>query len=109
MKERTKSEKREEFEPERALEKVIRAGIAEYPFLPKAFTAINDKELIDILLMATNIARGMQIKSGGNQWVWLRAIENAPAASFANGNIREACKEARKGNDANREVEEGSK
>lgn len=32
-------------------------GIAEYPFLPRAYTAINDKELIDILFMAIYLAR----------------------------------------------------
>ena len=30
---------------------------ADYPFYPAAYTAINDKELLDILLMATHIAR----------------------------------------------------
>ena len=80
-----------EFKPEENLEKTIRVGMADYPFLPRAYTAINDKELIDILLMASNLARLQNHKLGGNQWIYLRAIENAPAACFANGDIRYAC------------------
>ncbi|MDV7105019.1 tetratricopeptide repeat protein [Vibrio sp. TH_r3] len=80
-----------EFKPQMKLDRTIRAGIADYPFLPKAYTAINDKELIDILLMASNLARLQHQQHGGNQWVSLRAIDNAPAASFASGNIRSSC------------------
>ncbi len=80
-----------EFEPKMNLDRTIRAGIAEYPFLPKAYTAINDKELIDILLMASNLARLQNHLYGGSQWVSLRAIENAPAASFVSEDIRSAC------------------
>lgn len=83
-----------EFEADKNIAKVVRAGIADYPFLPRAYTAINDKELIDILLMASNMARSLHIELGGNQWVCLRAIEHAPAASFANENIRQACQDA---------------
>jgi len=83
-----------EFEADKNIAKVVRLGIADYPFLPRAYTAINDKELIDILLMASNMARSLHIELGGNQWVCLRAIEHAPAASFANENIREACQQA---------------
>lgn len=84
----------DEFETELDIERKIRAGIAGYPFLPRAYTAINDKELIDILLMATNMARELSLAHGGNQWVCLQAIENAPAASFAGDDIRSACREA---------------
>lgn len=80
-----------EFKPETPLDRTIRAGIADYPFLPRAYTAINDKELLDILLMASNLARLQNHQHGGNQWVCLRAIENAPAASFASNDIRSAC------------------
>jgi len=80
-----------EFKSDKILDRTIRAGIADYPFLPRAYTAINDKELIDILLMASNLARLQHHQHGGNQWVCLRAIENAPAASFANDDIRSAC------------------
>ncbi|PSW12599.1 GGDEF domain-containing protein [Photobacterium sanctipauli] len=69
----------------------IRIGMAEYPFLPRAYTAINDHELLDILLMATNAAREVSKKESGSQWVHLSAIEAAPAASFASDNIRLAC------------------
>lgn len=82
------------FDADKNLAKTIRAGIADYPFLPRAYTAINDKELIDILLMASNMARSLHIELGGNQWVCLRAIEHAPAASFADENIRKACQDA---------------
>lgn len=76
-----------------AIEKKIKVGVAEYPFLPRAYTAINDKELIDILLMAIYLARKIakHHPEQGSQWVHLSAIENAPAASFASNNIRHAC------------------
>ena len=81
-----------EFEPERQINRIIRIGMADYPFLPRAYTAVNDKELIDVLLMSTSTARTLSMKEHCSQWVYLRAIENAPAASLATGNIRKACK-----------------
>ncbi|KAB0290412.1 tetratricopeptide repeat protein [Vibrio fortis] len=81
-----------DFEPERNMNRTIRVGIADYPFLPRAYTAINDQELLDVLLMSTNIAREVSLKERSSQWVYLKAIDNAPAASLATGNIREACK-----------------
>lgn len=81
-----------EFEPERILNRIIRIGMADYPFLPRAYTAVNDKELVDVLLMSTSTARTLSMKEHSSQWVYLKAIENAPAASLATGNIRKACK-----------------
>ncbi|MGY5612003.1 tetratricopeptide repeat protein [Vibrio brasiliensis] len=81
-----------EFKPDRILNRVIRIGMADYPFLPRAYTAVNDKELIDVLLMSTSTARTLSMKEHSSQWVYLKAIENAPAASLATGNIRKACK-----------------
>lgn len=81
-----------EFEPDRLLNRIIRIGMADYPFLPRAYTAVNDKELVDVLLMSTSTARTLSMKEHSSQWVYLRAIENAPAASLATGNIRKACK-----------------
>ncbi|MDV5171724.1 GGDEF domain-containing protein [Photobacterium rosenbergii] len=69
----------------------VRIGMAEYPFLPRAYTAINDHELLDILLMATNAAREISKQESGSQWVHLSAIDAAPAASFASDNIRRSC------------------
>lgn len=83
-----------DFEPERNINRTIRMGIADYPFLPRAYTAINDQELLDVLLMSTNLAREISLKERTSQWVYLKAIDNAPAASLATGNIREACKHA---------------
>lgn len=82
------------FEPERNINRIVRMGIADYPFLPRAYTAINDQELLDVLLMSTNLAREISLKERSSQWVYLKAIDNAPAASLATGNIREACKHA---------------
>jgi len=82
------------FQPSRALSRVIRIGIADYPFLPKAYTSINDKELLDILLMATSLSRSFSIEDKGSHWVYFKAIDNAPAASFASDNIRHACQQA---------------
>ncbi|MGF1760819.1 GGDEF domain-containing protein [Photobacterium sagamiensis] len=76
---------------ERQLDSRVRIGMAEYPFLPRAYTAINDQELIDILLMAANAARLNSQVEQGSQWVHLSAIDAAPAASFACDNIRKAC------------------
>ncbi|WP_299688337.1 tetratricopeptide repeat protein [uncultured Vibrio sp.] len=84
----------ESFETQRNINRTIRMGIADYPFLPRAYTAINDQELLDVLLMSTNLAREISIKERTSQWVYLKAIDNAPAASLAADNIREACKHA---------------
>lgn len=84
----------EDFEPTRELDRTIRVGISDYPFLPRAYTAINDKELLDILLLATSLARSLHHKTHTSQWVYLKAIEYAPAASFATDDIRAACKQA---------------
>lgn len=76
---------------------IIRMGIADYPFLPRAYTAINDHELLDILLLATHLACQVSNLNTSNnhndesQWVYLRAIEHAPAASLATKDIRHAC------------------
>lgn len=84
----------DEFQPSRELNRVIRLGIADYPFLPKAYTAINDKELLDILLMATSASRQLSMKEKTSQWVYLKAIDNAPAASFAADDVRKSCQQA---------------
>ncbi|CAH0538935.1 tetratricopeptide repeat protein [Vibrio marisflavi] len=81
-----------EFEQDLRINRTVRVGIADYPFLPRAYTAINDKELLDILLMSTSAARTLSMKEHSSQWVYLKAIENAPAASLATGDIRKACK-----------------
>lgn len=69
----------------------LRIGMADYPFLPRAFTSINDKELIDILLMATGAARQASKLEQTRQWVHLSAIDSTPAACFADNNVRQAC------------------
>ncbi|RSD30610.1 tetratricopeptide repeat protein [Vibrio pectenicida] len=81
-----------EFTKKYGLDNTIRIGMADYPFLPRAYTAINDKELLDILLMSTSVARTLSLEENTSQWVYLKAIKNAPAASLATGNIRKACK-----------------
>ena len=69
----------------------IHIGMAEIPFLPRAFTTIGDQELIEILLMATNAARQASETENGSQWVHLSAIDSTPAAYFAKTNLRDAC------------------
>ncbi|MGC9422560.1 tetratricopeptide repeat protein [Vibrio sp.] len=81
----------EQFQPEQPLNRTIRVGIADYPFLPRSYTAINDKELLDILLMATSVARGLSLRDKNSHWVYFKAIDNAPAASFASNHIRKCC------------------
>ncbi len=81
-----------EFANEHRLSDTIRVGIADYPFLPRAYTAINDQELLDLLLLAAHIAREVSLEEKTSQWVYLKAIQNAPAASFADENIRKACR-----------------
>lgn len=66
-------------------------GMADYPFLPRAFASINNKKLIDILLMATSAARLACKAEGANQWVHLSAIDSTPAACFVNRPVRDAC------------------
>ena len=82
------------FESKEITDKTVNIGMVEYPFLPRAYTAINDRELIDILLMATNTACNISAEESGSQWVHYRAIDNAPAASFASNNILLACEQA---------------
>ncbi|MGR5362308.1 tetratricopeptide repeat protein [Vibrio mediterranei] len=84
----------DEFEPNRNINRIVRVGMANYPFLPRAYTAINDKELLDILLIATHMARDVSMKESKSHWVYLKAIDNAPAASLATEDIRQACRTA---------------
>ncbi len=83
-----------EFEPNKKMNRIVRVGMADYPFLPRAYTAINDKELLDILLVSTHIARSLSMQEKQSHWVYLKAIENAPAASLATGDMRNACRTA---------------
>ncbi len=84
----------DEFAAKHSVNRIIRMGISDYPFLPRAYTAINDEELLDLLLLATHIAREVSLKDKHSHWVFLKAIDNAPAASFATGDIRTACQHA---------------
>ncbi|EMR37197.1 tetratricopeptide repeat protein [Vibrio harveyi] len=84
----------DEFAAQHNVNRIIRMGISDYPFLPRAYTAINDEELLDLLLLATHIAREVSLKDKHSHWVFLKAIDNAPAASFATGDIRTACQHA---------------
>lgn len=82
------------FDSKAMTNRTVNIGMVEYPFLPRAYTAINDRELIDILLMATNNACNNNKEGTESQWVHYRAIDNAPAASFASNNILSACEQA---------------
>ncbi len=82
------------FKPNSDIDRSLNVGLADYPFLSKAYTAINDKELIDILLMATQFAQNIESDKLVSHWVHLSAIDNAPAASFATSDIRTACQQA---------------
>ena len=82
------------FDSKAMTNRTVNIGMVEYPFLPRAYTAINDRELIDILLMATNSACRNNKEGTESQWVHYRAIDNAPAASFASNNIVSACEQA---------------
>ena len=73
------------------IETALQIGMAEYPFLPRSYTAINDQELIDILLMTVDAGVSLNNKYSGNHWVHLSAIDAAPAASFVSDNIRRSC------------------
>ncbi|WDG07721.1 tetratricopeptide repeat protein [Vibrio campbellii] len=84
----------DEFAAKHDVNRIIRMGISDYPFLPRAYKAINDEELLDLLLLATHIAREVSLKDRHSHWVFLKAIDNAPAASFATGDIRTACQHA---------------
>ncbi|MGX9418757.1 tetratricopeptide repeat protein [Vibrio sp. RC27] len=84
----------DEFQPSRDINRVIRMGIADYPFLPRAYMMINERELLDILLMATSTSCHLSDNEEASHWVYFKAIDNAPAASFASDNIRTACQQA---------------
>ncbi|WP_050918017.1 tetratricopeptide repeat protein, partial [Vibrio campbellii] len=51
----------DEFAAKHDVNRIIRMGISDYPFLPRAYTAINDEELLDLLLLATHIAREVSL------------------------------------------------
>ncbi|GEM75603.1 tetratricopeptide repeat protein [Vibrio sagamiensis] len=84
----------DEFAAKHKVNNMIRMGISDYPFLPRAYTAINDEELLDLLLLATYLAREVSLKDRRSHWIFLKAIDNAPAASFVTGDIRTACRHA---------------
>ncbi|WP_413113752.1 GGDEF domain-containing protein [Thaumasiovibrio sp. DFM-14] len=81
------------FMEARQLTTTTRIGMAEYPFLPRAYTAINAQELMDILLMTLYAAKKESLISESSEWVHIQAIDAAPAASFVNRPIREACQQ----------------
>ncbi len=62
----------DEFAAQHNVNRIIRMGISDYPFLPRAYTAINDEELLDLLLLATHIAREVSLKDKHSHWVFLK-------------------------------------
>ncbi len=72
----------------------IQVGFIDYPFLPRALTAIDDRDLIELLLFTTNLAKQIQIQQPKSQWVYLQAITYTPAASFPGENTRAECAQA---------------
>ncbi|KYN84836.1 hypothetical protein ATY36_06545 [Vibrio cidicii] len=84
----------DEFAAAHHINRTVRMGMADYPFLPRAYTAINDQELLDLLLLATHLAREVSLLDKCSHYVYLKAIDNAPAASLASGNIRDAAQQA---------------
>ncbi len=69
----------------------LNIGMLNYPFLPRAFRYIDNRTLIDILLMATNAAKQESKKTNTSQWIHLSAIDATPTAYFANLPLRQAC------------------
>lgn len=76
------------FEVEFPVNRNFVVSIADYPFLPRAYTAINDEDLIDLLLLSIDIGGRIMHLEQQSQWVSFTAIPMAPAASFAQDNIR---------------------
>lgn len=71
-----------------------RIGLAEYPFLPRAYTAINAKELLDILFIALSKAYDLSTNNTEHQWVHFSALENTPAAYFTQNTLHTCCQQA---------------
>ena len=69
----------------------LNIGMLNYPFLPRAFRYIDNRKLIDILLMATHAAKQESKKTNTSQWIHLSAIDATPTAYFANLPLRQAC------------------
>ncbi|WP_261815785.1 tetratricopeptide repeat protein [Vibrio gallicus] len=78
----------EEFNHDYDINRTFVVSFADYPFLPRAYTAINDEDLIDLLLLSVEIATKISKLEQTSQWVSFTAIPMAPAASFAQDNIR---------------------
>ena len=60
--------------PKYGLNNIIRMGMADYPFLPRAYTAINDKELL-IFAHVDQCCTHFEYEGTSSQWVYLKAIE----------------------------------
>ena len=69
----------------------LNTGMLNYPFLPRAFRYIDNRTLIDILLMATNAAKEESKRTNASQWIHFSAIDATPTAYFANLPPRQAC------------------
>lgn len=76
------------FETQYEVDRRFGVSIADYPFLPRAYTAINDEDLIDLLLLASDICDSVVQLEQTSQWVSLTAIPLAPAACFAQDDMR---------------------
>ncbi|WP_231892564.1 MULTISPECIES: tetratricopeptide repeat protein [unclassified Vibrio] len=79
------------FETKYDVNRMLSVSIADYPFLPRAYTAINDEDLIDLLLLASDICTTLVQMEDKSQWVSFTAIPLAPAAYFAQDNMRQSC------------------
>ncbi|ANO33499.1 tetratricopeptide repeat protein [Vibrio breoganii] len=76
------------FETQYEVDRMFGVSIADYPFLPRAYTAINDEDLIDLLLLAADICDSVVQLEQESQWVSFTAIPLAPAACFAQDDMR---------------------
>ncbi|MPW35150.1 lipopolysaccharide assembly protein LapB [Vibrio sp. B1Z05] len=76
------------FETDFAVNRLFSLSLADYPFLPRAYTAINDEDLIDLLLLASDISNTLVRYEQQSQWVSFVAIPLAPAACFAQDDMR---------------------
>ncbi|CAM3024861.1 tetratricopeptide repeat protein [Vibrio rarus] len=76
------------FETQYQVKQNFAVSIADYPFLPRAYTVINDEDLIDLLLLASDICNSIVQLENHSQWVAFTAIPLAPAACFSQNDIR---------------------
>ncbi|MDA9556222.1 hypothetical protein N9R79_01780 [Vibrio sp.] len=83
-----------QFHPELSLQRLFRISVIDYPFLPKSYLTMNEKEVVETLLNIAGVARKLSHKYHKSQWIYLKTKPHMPAALLATTEIRQALNQA---------------